>query len=174
MDVDPVAGQHAVVDLAVRDREVALGLDRNVVRPQHRIAPAVHLVDRDGNGAVAVGVFEREIDPDLGLVGELLDVEFARGDHHLPLDAVDHVAVDVDAGKGVVGPQALGLLQLRFERAPVPDARVAQGCCALVEILAGERRGRDGEFLFLASTPRRARRPPACRRCFGAGRAARG
>ena len=29
--------------------------------------------------------------------------------------------------KRVIGAQALGLLQLRFKRAPIPDARVAQG-----------------------------------------------
>ena len=136
------------------------------MRPQHRISPAVHFVDRDGDGAVAVGIFEREIYPDLGLIGELFDVELARRDHDLPLDAVDHVAVDVDAGKGVVRPQALDLLELGFERSPVPDAGVSQRRCVLVQVLAGERRGRDREFPFFAPTPRRGCRLPACRRCF--------
>ncbi len=123
------------------------------MRPQQRISPAVHFVDGNRNGAVAMGIFEGEIDPDLGLVGQLFDVEFARRDHDLSFDAVDHVAVDIDAGEGIVRPQALDLLQLRLERAPIPDTGVSQRCSILVEVLAGERRGRDGEFPLFAPRP---------------------
>ena len=100
----------------------------------------VDLVHGHGHHAVAVGVFQRQVHPHLRRRRQLGDVEFARGDHHLPLDAVDHVAVDVDAAEGVVGAKALGLLQLGLERAPIPDARVAQGGRAVVEIGAGHRR----------------------------------
>ena len=100
-----------------------------------------------------MGIFEGEIDPDLGLIGELFHVEFARGDHDLSLDAVDHVAVNIDTGESIVRPQALNLLELRFERSPVPDAGVSQRCSALVQILARERCGRHGEFPFLHRRP---------------------
>jgi hypothetical protein len=30
-----------------------------------------------------LGVFEREIDPDLSLIGELFEIEYARRYHHL-------------------------------------------------------------------------------------------
>ena len=152
-DVDPVPGKGAVIYRALLYREVALGLDGNIVRPEERISPAVHFVGRDGNGAVAVGVFEGEIYPDLGLIRELFHVEFARRDHDLPFDAIDHVAVDIDAGKSVVRPQALNLLELGFERSPIPDAGVLQRCATLVQVLAGERRGRDGEFPLFHRRP---------------------
>ena len=153
VDVDPVAGQHAVVDFAMGHREIALGLDRDVVRPKHRVAAAVHLVDRNRNRAVAMRVFEREVDPDLGRRRQPLDVEFTCRDHHLPLGAIDPVAVDVDAGKGVIGAQALDLLQLGLERAPVPDARIPQRCRVLIEIVTAERRCRNREFLFFDVRP---------------------
>jgi hypothetical protein len=57
--------------------------------------------------------------------------------HDLPFDAIDHIAVDVDAGESVIRSQDLDLLKLGFERSPVPDARVLQGWSVLVEILAG-------------------------------------
>ncbi len=149
VDVDPVVGLQAVVDLPVGDREVAHGLDRDVVRPEHRVAPPVDLVHRRRDDSVTVGVFQRQIHPDLRRGRQLGDVELAGGDHHLPLGAVHLVAVEVDAAEGVVGAEALGLLQLRLERAPVPDARIAQGGGAVVEVLASHRRLGDGEFLFV-------------------------
>ena len=45
------------------------------MRPKDRISPAVHFIDQNGDCAVAVGIFEREIDPDLGLLREFLEVE---------------------------------------------------------------------------------------------------
>jgi hypothetical protein len=43
-------------------REVFLGNDRDIVRPENRIAPAVNFIDRDGDDAIAVSVFERKVD----------------------------------------------------------------------------------------------------------------
>ena len=42
-------------------REVAFGLDRNVVRPQKWIAPLVHLIDRNRDNAITMREFERQI-----------------------------------------------------------------------------------------------------------------
>ena len=67
MDIDPIAGEGAVIDRAMRHGEVAFGFDRNVVRLQNRITPLVHFIH--GDDAVAVGIFEREIDPHLGRIG---------------------------------------------------------------------------------------------------------
>ncbi len=108
--------------------------------PEHRIAPRIDLVHRDRDDAVAVGVFEGEIDPDLRRRGKPRHVELARRDHDLPLGAVDLIAIDIDAAKDVIGPQALDLLQLRLERAPIPDARVLQRGGVLGQIGGRQRR----------------------------------
>src|ERR1700757_5132974 len=100
-DIDAVPGQGTVVDRTMGYRKVTLGLEGNVVRPQNGVSSTVYFVDGYSNSAVSVGVFECEVYPDLGLVGEFLDIEFTCGDHYLPLDAIDHVAVDVDTGEGV-------------------------------------------------------------------------
>ena len=144
----------------MRHREIALGLDRDVVRPQDRVAAAVDLVDRHGHGAVAVRVFEREVDPHLGRRRQLCDIEFARRNHDLAFDAVDLIAVDIDIAEGVVGAQALDLLQLGFERAPIPDARIAQRGCVFLEIGAAERGCRNREFLFFDIGPLEPIGPP--------------
>ena len=100
-----------------------------------------------------MGVFEGEIYPDFGLVRELFHVELPGRNHDLPFGAIDHVAVDVDAGKGVVRPQALDLLELGFERSPVPNAGVLQRWSVLVQVLARERRGRDRKFALFDRRP---------------------
>jgi hypothetical protein len=43
-------------------REVFLGNDRDIVRPENRVAAAVNFIDRDGDDAIAVSVFERKVD----------------------------------------------------------------------------------------------------------------
>jgi hypothetical protein len=151
--IDPVPRQGTVIDPTVSHGEVALGLDRNIMRPKYRISPAVHFIDQDGDSAVAVSIFEREIHPDLRLIREFLDVELTGGDQNLPLGGIDDVAIDVDTSKSLVRPQTLDLLELGLERSPIPDARVLQGWSILVQILAGERRGRDREFLLFHRRP---------------------
>ena len=49
------------MDRAIGHREVAFGLDRNVVRPQKQIAPLDHLIDRKGDNAITIRLFDREI-----------------------------------------------------------------------------------------------------------------
>ena len=137
-DVDPISRQSAVIDLTVRHRKVALGLNRDIVRPKYRISPAVHFIDRDGHSAVAVSIFEREIHPDLGLIREFIEVELAGGDHDLPLGAIDDVAIDVDPSKSVVRSQPLGVLQCRG---------------ILLQILSGQRRYRDYELTLFDRRP---------------------
>ena len=134
-DIDPIPRQRTVVDFTVGHRKVALGLDGNIMRPKYRISPAIHFIDRHGDRAVAVGIFEREVHPDLGLIREFIEVELTGGDQDLPLGAIDDVAIDIDPSKSVVRPQTLDLLELGLERSPIPDAGVLQGRCVLVQIL---------------------------------------
>jgi hypothetical protein len=44
-------------------REVFFGNNRDVVRPENWIAPPIHFIHGDGDNAIAVGVFEREVGP---------------------------------------------------------------------------------------------------------------
>jgi hypothetical protein len=119
------------------------------VRPENGIAPAVNFIHRDRDNAIAVGVFEREIDPDLGGCGKPCDIEFARRDHDLPLGAVDVIAIDVNTGERVIGPQSLDLLELRLKRAPIPNARVLERGGVLFEVGGGERLSGHREFALL-------------------------
>ena len=66
------------------------------------------------------------VDPVAAALGQFLDVELARGDHHLLHRSVDHVAVDVDVGKIVVGADLLDLPQGVLQRAPVPQPDVLE------------------------------------------------
>ena len=76
--------------------------------------------------AVAVGVDQLFVDPVAAAFGELVDVEFAGGEHDLALFAVDLVAIDVDVGEVVVGTDLLNLAERILERAPVPQADVLE------------------------------------------------
>ncbi len=71
-----------------------------------------------------MGIDELVVDPVLAALGKLVHVQFARGEHHLAHGAVDLVAVDIDAGKIVVGANLLNLAQGIFERLHVPQPNV--------------------------------------------------
>ena len=74
------------------------------------------------------------------------DIEFARRNHDLAFGAVDLITIDINAGKGVVGPQAVDLLKLRLQRPPIPDARILQCRAIRSEVGGRERLARHREF----------------------------
>ena len=51
------------------------------------------------------------VDPVAAALGQLLDIQFARREHHLTDRAVNHIAIDVDVRKIVVGTDFLNLSQ---------------------------------------------------------------
>ena len=75
------------------------------------------------------------------LIGKLVDVELAGGEHDFAGGAVDVVAVDVDVGKVVVGADLLDLAEGVLEGVPVPEADVLEG-----GLVVGGVGGGDGGF----------------------------
>ena len=57
---------------------------------------------------------------------KLVEVQFARGEHHLASRPVDFIAVNVDVGKVVIGADFLNLTQCVLECMPVPQPDVLQ------------------------------------------------
>src|SRR6516164_3710008 len=147
--IDAVIGELTEINLAMSHRQVFLGNDRNVVRPENRIAPAINFIHWDCDDAIAMRVLQREIDPNLGGYGKARNIELARGDHDLPLGAVNLVTIDVDARERIIGSQPLDLLQLWLKRAPIPDPRVLQRGGILFEVGGRERVAGHREFAFL-------------------------
>jgi len=96
-----------------------------------------------------MGIFEREVDPDFRLFGKPVDVEFARRDHHLALEPIDNIAIDIDTRESVIWAQSLNLLQLRFQRAPVPDPGVPERCRIFPQIWRREALGGYGKLSFV-------------------------
>ena len=73
-----------------------------------------------------MGVDQLLVDPVAAALGQLLDVQLARRQHHLAHGAVEVVAIDVDVGKVVVSANLLLLAQGVLQRVPVPQADVLQ------------------------------------------------
>ena len=71
-----------------------------------------------------MGVDQLLVNPVAAALRKLVDVQLARGEHHLASHALDFVAIDVDVGKVVVGADFLNLTQRVLERAPVPQPDV--------------------------------------------------
>ena len=60
------------------------------------------------------------INPIATALRKLVNVQLARGEHHLASHAVDFIAINVDVGKVVVGTDLLDLPQSVLQRMPVP------------------------------------------------------
>ena len=101
-------------------------LDRHVPEDQRRQPLGREPVDRVHRDAVAVGVDQLFVDPVAAALGQLLDVQLARRQHHLAQRAVDRVAIDVDVGEVVIGADFLELPQRVLQRAPVPEPDVLE------------------------------------------------
>ena len=71
-----------------------------------------------------MGVDQLLVNPVAAALRELVDVQLARGEHHLANHAVDFIAINVDVGKVVVGADFLNLTQRVLECAPVPQPDV--------------------------------------------------
>ena len=157
----------AEVDARLRDLEARRGAHRrDVLHEEVRRAVRGHLVHGAHRHAEAVRVGDVLVDPRLRLLRQPLDVELARREHGLAVDAVDRVAVHVG-------------VEERCSTAAAPAAGGSWspacsgprgGCCAASAELSLELLRR--ERLLVASGfcgSRRARRPawspPGCWRC---------
>ena len=124
-------GQLAKINFRTRYRNTGHGaLNGHVAEDQRGQPFRREAVDRIHGDAVTVGVDELLVDPVAAALGELGDVELARGQHHLADRAIDFIAIDVDVGKIVVGADFLDLTESVLQRAPVPKPDVLK--CGLV------------------------------------------
>ncbi len=68
---------------------------------------------------------------------KLWDVEFARGNHHLPFFAADFVTVNVNVREVVVSANLLNLPQSVLQSLPIPKTNVGECRAVSFEIKSG-------------------------------------
>src|SRR6202044_927102 len=96
-------GLLAEVDLGAGDAEAGhCALHGHVTQIERGQAFGRESVYGIHGDAVAVGVDKLVVDPVAAAVGQLVNVQFAHGQHHLAQRSVDLVAINVDVGKVVV------------------------------------------------------------------------
>ena len=130
---------------------------RQVADEQHRQALAGHLIDRAERQAVAVREDQPLVDP--GAVGQRRRVQLARRQHHLPVLAVDLVAIVVDRHEVVVGADLLDLAERLEQRLVIPQPHVVERFAVGLDVGARQRR-LAGQLALLDAIERerRARR----------------
>ena len=93
----------------------------------------------------------------LHVAREVLVGQLARGQHHLPVLAVDDVAVVVHVDEAVVGPDLLELGEGQEQRRVVPEPDVPEGRAVPDEV--GRRQGLAGREVALLDPVERERPP---------------
>ena len=148
--VDVGVGQLAEIDFRPRHFDGRHArLNRHVLQDERRQAFGREAVHRVHGHAVPVRVDQLLVDPVPAALGQAVDVELARGEHHLPHRAVDLVPIDVDVGEVVVRADLLDLAQRVLQGAPVPQPDVLQRLLVVGDIdrfdttLGGKRMLRD-------------------------------
>ncbi len=132
-------GQLAVVDAGLVHRQLGMaGLGRNVFHQQVRQPFRGKFADVGEREAEAVGVFEAAVDEGLALLGQIVHLQLPRGHHHLPVFAVEGVAVDVHVHELVVEPDFLELLVDRVQRPPIPQPDVFKQILVFPRRLSGK------------------------------------
>ena len=133
LDEDIFVGVLPEVDLRAGDLEGRRRDGGDVLDEEFREPLGGDAVHGAQDDAVAVGVGEMFVDPGPGRQRRIGDLP--RGEHHLPVFAVDRVAVVVDAGELVVGPHLLELAVGLQERRMVPEPDVLHGEVVLLQVL---------------------------------------
>ena len=136
VDDDVVVGLLAEVHLR------AVGLERPLQRDvtDEELRPTIRLrFVHGGDGvAVAVGELQPAVHPRLRLDRELVGVEFAGAEQHLPLLAVDVVAVDIDIEEVEERADCLDLAEGGAHRRRIPEADVVNGVLVVGDLLLGD------------------------------------
>ena len=73
-----------------------------------------------------MGVDQLLVDPVTAAFRQFVDIQLARGEHHLAGGAVDFIAIDVNVGKVIVGSDFLNLTERVLQRTPVPQPDVLE------------------------------------------------
>ena len=156
-DEDVAVGQLAVVDLWSLEVDRDRRNRRQVLDEEYRQPLARHLVDRRHRHTHSVCECKALVDE--GSRRQGLNIQLARRDVHLPVIAVDHVAVVIDRDKIIVCPDLLELAERLIEEITLPEPDVVHGGSVGGDI-------RHGQFHFtgeilrfdLVEPPRLSRR----------------
>lgn len=136
-DEDGFMGDFAEVDFGTGELHAGHGdFGRGVLDEEIGEAVDGDFVGVCGNDAVAVGVDDVAVGPAVAGLAELLDVEFAGGEHDLLEFAVDAVAVDVGVDVAV-GAEGLDLADGVVEGLPVPEADVVEEVAVFIGVEGG-------------------------------------
>jgi hypothetical protein len=127
LHVDVCVSQLAEIDLRARHAQTShRALNRHIAqnqRGQSFLREPIYWIHGD---AVTVRVDQLFINPVATALRKLLDVQLARGKHHLTSHPVDFVAINVNIGKVVVGANFLNLTQSVLKGVPVPQPDILQ------------------------------------------------
>ncbi len=115
-------GDLAEVDGRLVDRQLAMR--RDVADHVNGQALAVDRVHGAGGDPITVCVLQVLVDPVLGGVGQLVEIELPRADLQRRGLVVDRVSIDSDVVERVVGADGLLLLVCVFERRKIPQPKV--------------------------------------------------
>ena len=127
LDDDVSARALAEIDAWLGDGRAAGGNRRNVLQVEIRQTLGGFLRHRGHDHTAAVGEQQMQVDPGLRVGRQQRRRQFARSQRHLPIGAVDPVAIDVDVKEPVVGADFLKLRIGVHQRLPVPQPDVVDG-----------------------------------------------
>src|SRR5262245_58128166 len=111
----------AVIDLGANDLQIRRTVGRQILDREDRPALVVLLGREAHCKAVAMGVLEVPVDPAAALARQIRG-KLAGRQHHLAIDAVDPIAIDVNIAERVVRADLLELTKGLAQRAMIPDA----------------------------------------------------
>ena len=129
-------GEFSVVDLRPGDLDVGDGSRRNVLDHEGGQTFLGELVDRPLADPVTVGIGQVLVDPDAA--GQAFGGELPGRQAHLPVLAVDPIAVVVHVHEIVVGADDLELPVGLEQRLVVPQPNVLRGLFVLLQRLGGQ------------------------------------
>ena len=125
LNVDVGIGHLAEINLWAGHAQTGhRALDRHVAQQERGQPFRRESIDRIHGDAVAVSVDQLIVDPVAAALGELIDIQLARGEHYLASRAVNVIAINIDIGEIVVGADFLNLTQRVLQCAPVPQPDV--------------------------------------------------
>ncbi len=120
----------------------------HVLEQEHRLAIGLHHVGLVDHRAKPVGVEETGVLPIGGR--EVVLLQLAHRDHHLPGNALVEVSVGVDHAQRVIGLQLLEVLIGLGKHRRSPDPQVVDGETVGLDLIGGEIVGRlEGTHLYL-------------------------
>ena len=131
-----IVHQLTEIDARLGDLQIDGRDRRQIADEQDRQSFTRHLVDRAERQAVAVREDEPFVDP--GAIGQRRRIELAYREHHLPVLAVDLVAIVIDRHEVVIGANLLDLPKRLEQRLVIPQPHVLERPAVVLDVLLAE------------------------------------